>query len=115
LPEREMLRLQIALGFVSLVWEKDGELLPFIFKPAMPGRVPMMELIYCRRTDDFVRAGGALGRYLFFRHGVLGVILDGKVTGMPSRHAVGQEPRYFKGPQPPGLNDLAFTEKVVFA
>ena len=117
LPEREMLRLHIALGFVSLVWEKDGELLPFIFKPAMMERprVRAMELIYCRSTDDFVRAGGALGRYLLFRHGALGVILDGKVTGMPSRHAVGMEPRYFKGPKAPGLNDLAFTEKVMFA
>jgi hypothetical protein len=116
LPEREMLRVHDALGFISLVWEKDGDLLPFIFKPAMLDRprVRAMELIYCRSTADFVRAGSALGRYLFFRHGALAVILDGKVTGMPSRHVVGMEPRYFKGPKAPRLNDLAFTEKVMF-
>jgi len=27
---------------------------------------------------------------------------------------VGKEPRYFKGPEAPSLNDLAFTEKVIF-
>ena len=47
------------------------------------------------------------------KQGALGVILDGKITGMPSHYASGKEPRYFKGPEAPALNDLAFTEKVI--
>ena len=116
LPERDLLLAHSALGCVSLVCEKDGQLLPFVFKPRRLDRprVRMMELIYCRSTDEFLRAGAALGRYLFFKHGALGVILDGKVKGMPSHYVAGKEPRYFKGPEAPSLNDLAFTEKVLF-
>jgi hypothetical protein len=117
LPERDLLLAHNALGCISLVCEKNGELLPFVFKPRRLDRprVRMMELIYCRSTDDFVRAGAALGRHLFFKHGALGVILDGKIAGMPSHYVAGKEPRYFKGPEAPSLNDLAFTEKVLFA
>jgi hypothetical protein len=117
LPERDLLLAHNALGCISLVWEKNEKLLPFVFRPRLLDRprVRMMELVYCHSTTDFIRAGAALGRYLFFKHGALGVVLDGKVTGMPSRYEAGEEPRYFKGPQAPSLNDLAFTEKVLFA
>jgi hypothetical protein len=117
LPERELLKTHSAMGCISLVWEKNGETLPFVFKPRRleRPRLRMMELIYCRSSGDFRRAGAALGRHLFFRHGALGVILDGKIEGMPSHYVAGKEPRYFKGPETPVLNDLAFTEKVLFA
>lgn len=116
LPERNLLATHAALGCISLVCEKKGEHLPFVFKPRILDRprVRMMELVYCRSTETFRDCGAALGRYLFFRHGALGVILDGKVTGMPSHYVAGKEPRYYKGPQAPVLNDLAFTEKVLF-
>jgi hypothetical protein len=116
LPERDLLLAHGGLGCISLVCEKEGRLLPFVFKPRRleRPRARMMELIYCRSTDEFVRAGAALGRYLFFRHGALGVILDGKLKGMPSHYVAGKEPRYFKGAEAPSLNDLAFTEKVLF-
>jgi hypothetical protein len=117
LPERDLLLAHNVLGCISLVCEKDGILSPFVFKPRRLDRprVRMMELIYCRATDEFIRAGAALGRHLFFKYGALGVILDGKVTGMPSHYVAGKEPRYYKGPEAPGLNDLTFTEKVLFA
>jgi hypothetical protein len=115
LPERELLLAHRALGCISLVCEKDGVLSPFIFKPRRLDRPPirMMELIYCRSTADFMRCGAALGRHLL-KHGALGVILDGKIAGMPAYYVAGKEPRYFKGSEAPVLNDLAFTEKVIF-
>ena len=115
LPEHDMLVAHAGLGCVSLVCEKDGLVSPFVFKPKRLERpnVAMMELIYCRDTQDFVRCGAALGRYLL-KQGALGVIVDGKVSGMTAHYAVGKEPRYFKGPEAPNLNDLAFTEKVIF-
>jgi hypothetical protein len=114
LPERELLLSHSALGCLSLVCEKDGVVSPFVFKPRRLDRPPvrMMELIYCRSTGDFARCGAALGRHLL-KQGALGVILDGKITGMPSHYASGKEPRYFKGPEAPTLNDLAFTEIVI--
>ncbi len=53
------------------------------------------------------------GRY-FLKRGVPGFILDGRISGMPSHYVSGKEPRFYKGPQAPQLNDLAFTEKVIF-
>lgn len=115
LPERELMTLHRALGCVTLVCEKDGMLSPFVFKPRRLARPPvkMMELIYCRSTGDFVRCAGPVGRHLLQR-GIMGVILDGEVTGMPARYVEGKEPRHYKGGTPPPLNDLAFTEKVIF-
>ena len=114
LPERELLLSHSALGCLSLVCEKDGIVSPFVFKPRRLDRPPvrMMELIYCRSTADFARCGAALGRHLL-KQGALGVILDGKIAGMPSHYVLGKEPRYFKGPEAPTLNDLAFTEIVI--
>jgi hypothetical protein len=48
------------------------------------------------------------------KRGALGVILDGDIAGLPSHYAAGKEPRYFKGPEAPSPNDLAFSEKVIF-
>lgn len=115
LPEQGMLLAHRALGCTSLVCEKDGVLHPFIFKPRRLDRpnVKMMEIIYCRDTADFAKCSGALGRH-FLKRGVLGFILDGRISGMPSHYVAGKEPRFYKGPEAPSLNDLAFTEKVIF-
>ena len=116
LPERDLLLAHTDLGCISLVCEKGGEAFPFVFKPRRLDRpnVRMMELLYCRSTEYFARCAPALGRYLLAKHGALGVILDGKITGMFSHYVVGKEPRYYKGPEAPSLNDLAFSEKVIF-
>ncbi len=115
LPEKDLLLAHRALGCIALTCEKNGATSPFIFKPKKLERpkLNMMELIYCRSTQDFARCGAALGRYLLRRHGAWGVILDGKISSMPARYVAGKEPRYFKGPATK-LNDLAFTEKVIF-
>jgi hypothetical protein len=114
LPEHAMLEDHRAYGCISLVCEKDGEALPFIFLPKKLSHppLPMMELIYCRNTADFKRCAAALGRY-FLKRGVLGFILDGKVKGMISHYSLGKEPRFYKGAEAPSLNDLAYTEKVI--
>jgi hypothetical protein len=74
-----------------------------------------MQLIYCRDTQMFVRCSGPLGRALL-KQGVAGVILDanGYVPGLAGLYFPGKQPRYFHGPTAPRLNDLAFTEAVVF-
>jgi hypothetical protein len=116
LPERGLLEDHRALGCISLVCEKNGIASPFVFKPRQThGRkLPMMELIYCRGIADFERCGAALGRH-FLIQGSFGFILDGKVAGMPSRYIAGRQPRLYKGPHAPELNDFAYTEKVLFA
>ena len=114
LPERDLLEDHRAWDCVSLVCHKENAVFPFVFRARRVTRLqlPIMELIYCRDTSDFERCGAALGRW-FLRRGVLGFILDGKVQGMPSIYAEGKEPRLYKGPRKPKLNDLAYTEKVL--
>jgi hypothetical protein len=115
LPERNLLEDHRALGCVSAVCVKGGVVSPFVFRPRRVTRLqlPIMELIYCRDTSDFERCAAALGRH-FLARGFLGFILDGKVKHMPSIYADGKEPRLYKGAHPPKLNDLAYTEKVIF-
>lgn len=115
LPECALLEDHRRWGLVSLVCHRDGTAYPFVFKRRRTeGRqLPLMELIYCRRTEDFERCGAALGRY-FMARGFFGFILDGKVRGMLSHYVEGKQPRLYKGPRPPGRNDLAYTEKVFF-
>jgi len=115
LPERALLEDHRALGCISVVCERSGTASPFVFKTRRTeGRqLPMMELIYCRSTAEFERCGAALGRH-FLTRGAFGFILDGKVKGMLSHYVDGKQPRLYKGPRPPELNDLAYTEKVFF-
>ncbi|HEY5346579.1 MAG TPA: hypothetical protein VIJ72_00185 [Rhizomicrobium sp.] len=114
-PDYELLAAHQGYGCESLICEQGGTRHPFVFKPrrlAMPP-VKVMELIYCRSMGDFARCAGALGRH-FLRRGFLGVIGDGPLPGRIGKYFPGKEPRYFKGPHRPHLNDLAFTEKVLF-
>lgn len=114
LPERDMLLAHRAFGCISLVCEKPDGVFPFIFKPRRLDRPPvrMMELIYCRSTAEFRDCASALGRKVL-RRGALGFLVDGRIDGMISHYVAGKEPRFYKGPEAPPLNDLAFTEKVI--
>ncbi len=116
LAEARLLRDHRAMDALSLTVERDGITSPFVFRPCRAASTPsvkMMELIYCRDTEDFKRCAPALARH-FYRQGVLGFVVDGRISGMPSRYIEGEELRYYRGLQPPGLNDLAYTRKTVF-
>ena len=86
-----------------------------VLKPHRLDRPPvkMMELIYCRDPADFKRCAPALAKH-FLKTGAVGFLIDGRIEGLPSYYTHGKELRYYKGLQPPTLNDLAYTEKTVF-
>jgi hypothetical protein len=115
LPEAQLLRDHLDMGWVSLTVEKDGIVSPFVFKPRRLEKppVPMMDVMFCRGPEDFRRCAPALARY-FLRRGFAGFLIDGDSPGLLSHYAEGKEPRYFKGPYRPVLGDLAYTEKVLF-
>ena len=75
--------------------------------------LPVMELIYCRSMAELERCGGALARHFLLR-GRAGPLFDGGIAKFPAYYAPGKEPRFYKGPHAPDLNDLAYTEKVIF-
>ncbi len=117
--ERAILADHAQFGCLSLVCGTENGGLPFVLAPfgIRAGRMPLpfMRLIYCRDMADFLLCAGALGRYLL-RHGVLSVLLDVKDTtpALPGIYSQKLGRKYFKGPHPPRLGDLAYSEYAVF-
>jgi hypothetical protein len=114
--EHDMLRQHAIYGCVSVVIKHGDDVLPFVFqKHRVKGIVPVWRLLYCRSTDDLVRYAGNLG-WLLARHGSPLVRWD---ANEPARGIVGwysekRGRKYAKGPHPPRLGDLAFTEAALF-
>jgi hypothetical protein len=111
--ERQLMTEHAAMGCRALVCQKDGAAYPFVFQDRMVfrGLIPCSHLIYCRSIDEFVCFAQAIGRYLLFHTGPFCVIdASGPIRGLAGRYFPERAPRYFKGPAPPGVGDLAYTE-----
>jgi hypothetical protein len=119
-PEAALLSSQGRYGCLSLVVRAaDGEAMPFAFLPmrARSGRIalPAMTLIHCRDVADFVRCAGPIGRLLLARgKPVVGIDANGPIKGLAGIFTQMRGRKYFKGPHPPRLADLADTELVLF-
>ncbi len=115
--EAALLADHAAHGCLVLVCERGGALVPLVFLPrdVRPVGPVVMQLAYCRDTSDFIRSAGAIGRFLA-RRGVAIVLCDGQgpIRGLVGRFFKNRSPKYFKGGARPRLNDLAYTEAVLF-
>lgn len=118
LPERALLQDHRRWGCTSLICTTSRGQFPFVFRRHGIGpqgrKVPVLELIYCRGVSAFEHCCGALARYFLKRRLGLGILLDGKSRVFFSLYRPGRDDRLYKGPHPPALNDLAYTEKVIF-
>ena len=111
-----LLRDHAEYGCMSLWCETPGGAHPFVFRERrVKGLITCAQLIYCRGVEDFVRFARPLGIYLARRRRPL-VILDanGPVRGLIGKYFDQTMPKYFKGPAPPRLGDLAYTETALF-
>jgi hypothetical protein len=117
LPEFELLRAHAALGCLSLVCEVGGRAAPFVFirRRIAYSPVGVVQLVWRREAAEFVACAGLLGRALA-RRGALLAISDanGPVAGLVGRYFPGKSPKFYRGPAEPRINDLAFTEAVIF-
>ena len=119
LPEAGLLSDHAGYGCLSLVVEAADGLHPFVFLPfrARSGRVPlpMMQLVFCRDIAAVSRFASALGAALLPR-GAVGLVMDAppEPGGPPLLRHLSRGRRYFRGPNPPRLGDLAYTERVIF-
>jgi hypothetical protein len=114
--ERDLLRDHAEYGCMSLWCETPERAYPFVFRARrVKGLITCAQLVYCRDIADFVRFARPLGRYLAWR-GLPLVILDanGLVRGLVGKYFDQTMPKYFKGPAPPRLGDLAYTETALF-
>ena len=115
--EFDLLQTHADFGCVCLWGVSGRDIYPFAFLPRRIARglIPVVQLVYCRDQQDFVRFAGPIGRHLAGRGWPL-VLMDthGAVRGLFGKYFYGSGPKYFKGPSPPRLGDLAFTEAVLF-
>jgi hypothetical protein len=104
-------------GLIVLVCEGPHGRAAFAFLPRDVKGVGrrVAQLAWCEDTAGFARHAGPLGRTLL-RRGFPVVILDGceRVPGLIGRFFKDRAPKYYQGSAPPRLNDLAYTEAVLF-
>jgi hypothetical protein len=84
-------------------------------KHRVKGLVPVYRLIWCRDIAELETLAGNLGRFLARRGGLL-VRFDanGPAKGIVGWYSERRGRKYAKGPRPPRLGDLAFTEAALF-
>ncbi|WP_287330324.1 hypothetical protein [Mesorhizobium sp.] len=115
--ERYILSEHAALGCLSLICICDGAAFPFVLMPrrTLRGLIPSYQVIYCRSLADLSQCAGAVGRFLL-RSGILLCVVDAKepIAGLFGWYRPNRGLKYFKGPRPPSLGDLTFTELVIF-
>ena len=115
ISELDLLRTHADYGCISVICHaKDGSY-PFIFSPRRKATtLPLVHLVYCRDVADFVRFAGSVGRFLV-RQGFPLALVDSNspISGIAGRY-VGNRPKYFKGPDPPRLGDLTYSEVAMF-
>jgi hypothetical protein len=114
--ESDLLCQHDGFGCLSLVVRDGTTTYPFVFqKHHVKGLVPVYRLLYCRQIGDLQRFAGNVGRFLARRGGLL-VRFDanGPVPGIVGWYTEKRGRKYAKGPNPPQLGDLAFTEAALF-
>jgi hypothetical protein len=117
--EFDLLTRHAAYGCLSLICRTPQGATPFVLTPfrIRQGRIglPAMQLIYCRSVDDFVACAGAVGRFLLARGRPL-VIVDanGAIESLTGFYSGARGQKYFRGPNPPRLGDLADTEFALY-
>ena len=114
--ERDLLKDHAGFGCISLWCEAAGRAYPFVLRERrVKGLITCAQLVYCRDVEDFVRFARPLGM-LLARRGLPLVILDanGPVRGLVGKYFDQTMPKYFKGPAPPRLGDIAYTETALF-
>jgi hypothetical protein len=105
----------VSFGCLGLICADAEGLHPFIFQlQSHPGRIRHAQLIYCRHISDFVRCSRALGLHLA-RRGIAAVVIASnfRVPGLTGMY-VRDPPIYCRGPHPPCLGDLAYSERAFF-
>jgi hypothetical protein len=116
--ETDLLLAHAKYGCISVTCTAAGRRHPFVFMRSWHrwkiGSLPYALLVYCRDLDDFIRFAGPLGRFLAWRGLPMAFInSNGSIPGLIGK-PVDKGPKFVRGPHPPHLGDLAYTELVMF-
>jgi hypothetical protein len=114
--ERDLLRDHAGFGCHAFWCETAERAFPFVFRPRIARKlIPCAQLIYCRDLADLARFARPIGWHLARRgHPLMVLDADGPIPGMVGKYIDGLMPKYARGPHPPRLGDLAYTEAALF-
>jgi hypothetical protein len=110
--ERDLLLAHSEYGCISVWCITSERAYPFVFLPRVVKRaVPCVQLLYCPQIEDFIQFASQIGSFLRWR-GKPFVLIDSKgaIPGLSGKYFDGVSPKYYKGPLPPRLGDLAYSE-----
>jgi hypothetical protein len=111
-------------GCISVICTAAKRRYPFVFlrrshewkstRVPVSFSLPHALLVYCRGLEEFVRFAGPLSRFLAWR-GMPMVFIEsnGPVRGLIGKFSP-TGPKFFRGPHPPHIGDIAYTERVMF-
>jgi len=114
--ERELLQTHAECGCLSIWCMTSDGAHPFVFRyRLLKGFIPYAQLIYCRSIEELVRFAKPIGRFLA-RRGRLFIMLDanGPIPGLVGIYCGDSSAKFYRGPSPPRLGDLAYTETALF-
>ena len=117
LPEYDLLRAHAEAGCEVLVCDTAAGAAPFVFlrRRIARGAAAGHAADLCQEHGELRGLAGPLGRHLAARGAPLVICdADAAIPGVPGLLFKARGPRFFKGPERPRQNDLAFTEMVLF-
>ena len=112
-------------GCISVICTAAKRRYPFVFlrcthewkstRVPLSLSLPYALLVYCRGLQEFVRFAGPLSRFLAWR-GMPMVFIEsnGPIRGLLLGKFSLTGPKFFRGPHPPHIGDIAYTERVMF-
>ncbi len=113
--EWDLMAFHADCGCRCVTCDAGGGTYPFVFM-LQSGRGPMRiaHLMYCRHIDDYARFSHPLARHMApFGIAAVTVSSDAYIGGMRNVRDTGGA-IYCKGPHPPRVGDLAYSERVFF-
>jgi hypothetical protein len=111
-------------GCISVICTEGKRRYPFVFlrrshewkstRVPLSFELPHALLVYCRGIGEFVRFAGSLSRFLAWR-GMPMVFIEsnGPIRGLLGKFSA-TGPKFVRGPHPPHIGDIAYTERVMF-
>jgi len=111
--ERAMLADHQRWGLDALIGVNHDGATPFVLRkrPLWRHWIPAAQLIYSRSEQDLINFAHLIGRRCLRRgRAQLFVNANGPIASLAGHYVEGRDPRFFRGPAPPALTDLAYTE-----
>lgn len=112
--ERDLMVEHARYGCDALWCVRGADATPFVFKRQRVKRFARSaQLLYARERADVALFASALGRFYAKRFCFVLTVDGDPLPALRGHHLPDRDVRFFRGPTPPHVGDLAFTELAV--